>query len=408
MTGVFKNTFKLTALLSAFVLMFSACEKIPDPADSTSFHVIADGTAAAEVKTIAEYADFYIAPGMVTPFSSLSLSEEQQRLYDKLRTTLGNFEEQIPLQTDATLYNKLLNILRLEELSYIPLTGCNVSEYQIAESAFMLKFSYFRNDAGAADHMTRINIESEQAAKTIIQTMEDSGEYNSNFEKIRYFHDYLIRNCATDSAGTPDIFSNTIYGALVNKKALCEGYAKAFSYLCNLAGIENCIVGGEINQPHMWNMVKLDGNWYHVDVTYDHPDEEIAAAHPDFVLYQFFCVSDTVIENDHTVYTSIITPPDANSGKESYYNKEGYLIENENEAMNVIGRALADAVNSGRSYATVKCATTDLYTKTAGIITADGGFDRIAAATTAVTGINAVYSISEYYEKYRILTFFIT
>lgn len=390
--------------LSACLLLLSACEKIAAPQSTTTFHVIADGNSKAEVKTIPDYAGFYIAPGMVTNHASLSLTDEEREIYDKLRYALGHFDKEMLLETDATVYNRMLNILRLEELSYFPLTECRVSEYSIAESAFMLNFGYYRED-GAADNMTRINIESERAAEAIIEGLPEGAD---DYEKAKYFHDWLILNCATDSADNPDVYSNTIYGALVNKKALCEGYTKAFSYLCNLAGIENCIVGGEINLPHMWNMVKIDGNWYHVDVTYDHPDEEIAAAHPDFVLYQFFCVPDTVIGNDHTIYKNIFTPPAANTGKESYYKREEYLIENERDALNVIQRALTDAVTAGRSYATVKCSTSDLFVKTDNLITADGGFDRVANAVKAITGVNSVYSTSEYYSKYRILTFFIT
>ena len=62
----------------------------------------------------------------------------------------------------------------------------------------------------------------------------------------------------------------TSYGAFVNHNAVCQGYALAFKVLMDRAGIPCCYVSSDaIN--HAWNMVRLDGNWYHVDVTWDDP-----------------------------------------------------------------------------------------------------------------------------------------
>ena len=68
-----------------------------------------------------------------------------------------------------------------------------------------------------------------------------------------------------------------IYGALVSKRCVCEGYAKAFQYLMNEIGIENTIVIGvgtnskNQTENHAWNYVKLNSRWYAVDVTWDDP-----------------------------------------------------------------------------------------------------------------------------------------
>ena len=66
--------------------------------------------------------------------------------------------------------------------------------------------------------------------------------------------------------------SFTPYGGLVNHKALCLGYATTFQLLCDLAGVECITVPGaafESREDHGWNMVRLDGEWYCVDATWD-------------------------------------------------------------------------------------------------------------------------------------------
>lgn len=96
----------------------------------------------------------------------------------------------------------------------------------------------------------------------------------TDVEKLRFFHDTIIDRCAYDKEGYPDpddthYADYTAYGALVAGKAVCEGYTKAFTLLCNQAGIPCWTVVGVTDVPHAWNYVKLDGNYYMVDTTLD-------------------------------------------------------------------------------------------------------------------------------------------
>lgn len=101
-------------------------------------------------------------------------------------------------------------------------------------------------------------------------------EGKSDYEKIKLIHDYLIDSIEYKTELEEDNVYN-IYGALVKKKCVCEGYAKAFQYLMNEVGIENTIVIGEgtnskgKKESHAWNYVRLNEKWYTVDVTWDDP-----------------------------------------------------------------------------------------------------------------------------------------
>ncbi len=79
-------------------------------------------------------------------------------------------------------------------------------------------------------------------------------------------HDYLIVNSQYDET----LERNTNYDLLVNGTAVCSGYAMAYMDIMNRLGIECRFVE---SQPmlHAWNMVKVEGNWYHIDVTHDDP-----------------------------------------------------------------------------------------------------------------------------------------
>ncbi|MDE7131457.1 MAG: InlB B-repeat-containing protein, partial [Lachnospiraceae bacterium] len=92
--------------------------------------------------------------------------------------------------------------------------------------------------------------------------------------KATVLHDYLVINVEYDydnylSGNIPGDSYNA-YGTLVNGTAVCNGYALAYKYLLNRVGIE-CYMVTSRSMNHAWNMVKLDGEYYHVDTTWDDP-----------------------------------------------------------------------------------------------------------------------------------------
>ena len=96
----------------------------------------------------------------------------------------------------------------------------------------------------------------------------------SELEKAIALHEYLVVNCEYDKenldAGTIPDTSYSAYGVLVNRIAVCNGYALAYKYLLNQVGIE-CYMVTSDSMNHAWNMVVLDGKYYQVDVTWDDP-----------------------------------------------------------------------------------------------------------------------------------------
>ena len=106
--------------------------------------------------------------------------------------------------------------------------------------------------------------------------LKGAEKFTSAYEKELYIHDYLITNCIYVDPETSAV-ANTAYGCIVNGKASCEGYARAFQYLLSKLNIDNRLVTGESTEDgenyigHMWNFVLLDGEGYFVDVTWDDP-----------------------------------------------------------------------------------------------------------------------------------------
>ncbi|MGN0157625.1 MAG: transglutaminase domain-containing protein [Brotaphodocola sp.] len=96
----------------------------------------------------------------------------------------------------------------------------------------------------------------------------------SDFEKEMQIVQYLTANVSYPyhryMAGQDTSDDHSVYGALVLGEAVCEGYTEAFCWLADACGLETRFITGSYNgTSHSWAMVKLDGHWYHVDVTAD-------------------------------------------------------------------------------------------------------------------------------------------
>ena len=130
----------------------------------------------------------------------------------------------------------------------------------------------------------------------------------SDYERELAIHDYIIGCASYDSNTlsrlpffTEDPNNRNPYGALVSGRAVCEGYSSTFRLFMELTGIECITVTGEANagrEPHAWNMVKLDGEWYCVDVTWDDPTTLCPVS--ESVKHRYFNVtSDFLRANSH-------------------------------------------------------------------------------------------------------------
>lgn len=97
----------------------------------------------------------------------------------------------------------------------------------------------------------------------------------SDEEKIRVIHDYIINKVEYDKVrndtGDSNYKSNTAYGALVQGKAICSGYADAMELFLNRFNIKNYKIA---SATHVWNAIYLNGSWYHLDLTWDDPVSE--------------------------------------------------------------------------------------------------------------------------------------
>lgn len=155
----------------------------------------------------------------------------------------------------------------------------------------------------------------------------------TDLEKITFLHDFIVRECDYDyknyMQNTIPQESYTAYGVLVKGIAVCQGYAETLLDLATRLDIP-CIVVSSNAMNHAWNMVQLDGNWYHIDATWDDPTwEGYDQCKAGYVRHDYFLLSDDeMLAMEHHGWS--FNAPQAN--KDGSY--QGYIFRNNDKALN--------------------------------------------------------------------------
>lgn len=138
-------------------------------------------------------------------------------------------------------------------------------------------------------HFTRID----QKVATILARVSDG---MSDAEKMLAVHDYFVYEYAYDQenyeAGTIPADSYRSGGLFINGVGVCQAYAYGYQYILSRLGLE-CYVTSSTGMNHAWNIVGLDGKYYHVDCTWDDPVVDRMG----MVRHTYFLLSDETIKD---------------------------------------------------------------------------------------------------------------
>ena len=194
-----------------------------------------------------------------------------------------------------------------------------------------------------------VNQAGETALSKKVVEIADKFRHLSDVDKVMAVHDYLIDHIEYSN---PHIRSFA-YGALIEGKAVCQGYAQSLAMILNNLNVEcHTIVAmtkGSNPVLHEWVRVKLDGEWYYIDLTWD--DTPWAEDKN----YKYFLINTNMISRDHETGYSLAGGPEVDGSKYLYYayKKQGIFAETKDD----IDKIIRDQINAtNQSYTTVKIA----------------------------------------------------
>lgn len=172
-------------------------------------------------------------------------------------------------------------------------------------------------------------------------------ENSDAFETELFLHDALLEGCVYDNAAAgddspADAYPNafTAYGALVEGKAVCEGYSRAMQLLMHRSEIPCTLVSGydrSTQAPHMWNLITIDERNYHLDPTWNDTGDKLR--------HTFFNLTTSEIQLSHSLDGDNIGVDTCTSVEANYYRRtNSYLAINDPDSLS---RLLAERIQDG-------------------------------------------------------------
>lgn len=257
-------------------------------------------------------------------------SNKEQQVQEVLFNAWDSFKESCDISSYGITVDEMGNIY-FGTLNTHP-------QYFYVKSEYSYRYNPSNNMVVSVTIKYAMDINTAKGQKTnydrvVASVKSDADASWSDMEKALYINDYLARNCKY--GGTALKYS--AYGALVEKTAVCQGYALAFLALAKELGLP-CEVVTSRSADHGWNMVNINGTYYHVDATWNDPTTDLLgrARHIYFMKSTDFFQSNgsgqrSHLKEDDWVITGSLTKTEA-----SDVSYDGYFWNNINVGFDYI------------------------------------------------------------------------
>lgn len=259
-----------------------------------------------------------------------SLNAKEKQAYKEIHSGIQNYLGSICLVNEGYTEDQIQRI-------FTAITLDNPHLFYLDQQRIMTKISPVNIEVIPFYYYDKLT--SDKYAKTVQKAVnkimrQAHVEGKSDFIKVKILHDILANNVSYDFDALntknkqSEIFAHNILGVFFTKKAVCEGIAKAFKILLNVADIKCIVVNGNAAlhgeyEPHAWNIVNIEGQAYHIDSTWD-----VCNSKDGQINYDYFNLTDEDIIKDHSDYSGV---PRCSMSHFNYFEMTGSRIERKNE-----------------------------------------------------------------------------
>lgn len=252
--------------------------------------------------------------GQLTDYLNAKTFTSKEALLDAVRINLLNRNTNVTLKTNRkvmeqigsrnSIYNLVVAIDKpdtAKDADYLSLIIDKFGQRWQSESKMMISPNGSTKEIKTDDDPALLtinvvyetNLEQEAVVDAMIASIikELKLDNATDYQKVKLIHDYVINTSSYDTS----LMRSSAYELLVEKSAVCEGYALVAYRLFLAAGLDSRIISGwGDGQPHAWNIVKVDGKWYNIDLTWDDP---VSSNGRQLLRYDYFLKSDSEFVN---------------------------------------------------------------------------------------------------------------
>ena len=329
-----------------------------------------------------------VEPDRVTYFYYDRLSSAMQAMYNKFVDGIRSFSDTITVPGISGEIEKISSAVKYDHPELFWYTTCSWSGDTVH-----LKYGASKDETESLQ---------KQIYRSVSQYLNDIEPSMSAYDvalrlqaKIIAAVDYdTIALNREDENGGPDKdkidYLRTICGVFINGKAVCEGYARALQYLLQRCGIECAEVAGNIrketnngkSETHAWNIVKIDGDYYYLDATWDDNSDTVQTVKSTDLGFDYFCVTTEEIRRTRDLDLCPTPMPVCTAIRANYYMHNDLVLDE--YSLGMIKNIAKAAAIEQRKYFTFKCSTKDLYVAAMDRLfnTGNDGYEVVAAAAS--------------------------
>lgn len=242
------------------------------------------------------------------------MSKQQQAAYHSLLRGIHALESEILLpKLEAEALYQVFFQMRLDHPEVFWLTGYKYRYYKDSPNLIFVPEYLFEKEK-VKEH--------QKAMKARVEKLVRPAKDFTEWEKEKYVHDFICENVQYDKL--KKAYSHEIIGPLGQGVGVCEGIAKAVKVLLDALGVW-CVIAICGNNPdkgikyrHTWNIVRINGEYYHLDVTFDNTLGKDVKE----LRYDYFNLDDQQIFRDHE---PLIAPAPVCKNHDHFYYKEKKL-----------------------------------------------------------------------------------
>ncbi len=321
---------------------------------SVEFYDPAFGNAGAAIET----ASYSKSPDSKYAFKQLSA--EEQELYKTIMSNVKTLNPtvEIPSGMSKSQVTKIYAMVYDSEPELFWMGG------NISVGNTFLTISFNTTDRKEIASMQK---EIDSAASKILS---NANGYSGTFSKLKVFYDTIVLQ--SEFSKSESGYNCSIYNGLTGKGELqCAGYAKTMQYLCDLAGIDCCVVRGSDSEDHThaWNVVYCDNGYYNLDTTWGDPINSYGS---DYIQYEFFLVPDAWIHNITHFHVgnmlrsngeelNLYTPPACTKSSANYFNAYKKVYDSKESAEAALYAEFDKQIAAGKNVVELRVSDKSIY-----------------------------------------------
>ena len=249
------------------------------------------------------------------------LDEIERTVYDEMLSVILNHEDKISLSTtDTDVMNRSYAAVCSDYGGLFWVDGYVFTRYKKGDELVSLEFS-------PKYTMTQeVRRQTQQLIDRVVEEWFSGISINdSDYEKAKYIYETLaLKTEYVEDAQD----SQNIISVFLRKQTVCQGYACAVQYLLEQLGVQCMIVSGKaLGQPHAWNLLCLDGEYYYMDATWGNNGyRNKEGVETSFIDYNYMAMTTAEMQMGHEPDMEI-SLPECTAVLNNYYIKEGNYIE---------------------------------------------------------------------------------